>query len=78
MAKGGGEGVYVLAVPEHDTVAAIKAEDGAHRATQAAVYALLERHRLADKNVLEAIAPVACPVLKNWRGLEIGKIRVKA
>jgi L-asparaginase II len=76
MSKGGGEGVFALVIPEKDVVAVIKAEDGAPRAAQAAAYALLEKHALAATEVLEAIRPLALPVLKNWRGLDIGEIRV--
>jgi L-asparaginase II len=76
LCKVGGEGVYACLVPEKDTVIALKAEDGALRAAQAALCALLEKYQLAEASVLDAIRPVALPVQKNWRGIEVGVIRV--
>lgn len=75
MSKGGGEGVCILVIPGKNVAVALKAEDGAQRATQAAVYLMLERHGLAESAVLDAIRPLALPVLKNWRGLNVGEIR---
>lgn len=77
MCKVGAEGVYAAVIPGHDTVIVLKAEDGNIRASQAALCALLERHGLADGDVLDAIRPTALPVLKNWRKTETGTIRVK-
>ena len=58
VSKAGGEAVHAIIVPGKDTVAVLKAEDGAGRAVQAAVYGLLEKHKLADASVLEAIHAV--------------------
>lgn len=74
VSKTGAEGVYIAVIPGQDTVIALKAEDGASRAAQAALYGLLEKHQLADSTVLDAIRPLALPVLKNWRSLETGKV----
>lgn len=76
LSKTGAEGVYACLIPEKDTVIVLKTEDGAARAAQAALYALLEKHALAHKAVLDAIRPLALPPLKNWRGLEVGGIRI--
>ncbi len=76
LCKVGGEGVYACIIPSIDTALVLKAEDGAGRAAQAALYALLEKYSLADAAVLDAIRPVALPVQKNWRGLEVGVIRI--
>ncbi len=76
MAKGGGEAVHVAVIPEKDAVIALKAEDGAGRASQAALVHLLERHGLALPEVLGAVRNIAFPVLKNWRGLDVGQIRM--
>ena len=76
LTKVGGEAVHIAVIPEKDTAIALKAEDGAGRAAQAALCALLERHRLAPDDALAAAKPVAFPVLKNWRGLEVGTIRM--
>jgi L-asparaginase II len=76
MCKGGGEAVHIAVIPTRDAVVALKVEDGAGRASQAALCALLERHALADAAVLDAVKPLAFPVLKNWRGLDVGLIRM--
>ncbi|HYD17264.1 MAG TPA: asparaginase [Patescibacteria group bacterium] len=76
MCKVGGEGVYGVVVPEKDTVIALKAEDGNIRAVEAALYAVLERHDLADSATLDAARPHALNVLKNWNGREVGQIRI--
>jgi L-asparaginase II len=76
LSKTGAEGTYIALSPAHDTALVLKAEDGSSRAAHAALFALLERHGLAAENVLDAIRSLCLPVLKNWRGLEIGLIRV--
>jgi L-asparaginase II len=75
--KTGAEGVYIAVIPGKDTVVALKAEDGALRAAQAALHALLEKHDLADGKTLAAIRPLTLPAQKNWRGLETGKIEAR-
>jgi L-asparaginase II len=75
LSKTGAEGVYACLAPEKDLALVLKAEDGAARAAQAALYALLKKFDMADETVLEAIRPIAMPVLKNWRGTEVGVIR---
>lgn len=76
VAKGGGECVYAAIIPDKNRVLVLKAEDGAVRAVQAAVYAALEKYKLVGDDVLQAIRPTALPVQKNWRGLEVGIIRI--
>lgn len=70
--KGGAEGVWCAALPEAGLGIAVKAEDGAGRAAEAALAALLERHLGAH----EVLAARARPVLRNWAGREVGTIRV--
>jgi L-asparaginase II len=77
VSKVGAEGNYVAIIPDQDTVIALKAEDGAIRASQAALYALLEKHGLASAEVLDAVRPLCLPVLKNWRGTDVGHIAVR-
>ena len=72
ICKIGAEGTYIAVIPEHDTVIALKTEDGASRAGQAALYGLLQKHTLATEETLDAIRSTALPVLKNWRGTETG------
>lgn len=73
LSKTGAEGCYIAVIPAKDTVIALKAEDGATRAAQAALYALLSQHNLADENTLAAIRPLCLPVLRNWRGTAVGE-----
>lgn len=76
MCKIGAEGTYIAVIPGHDTVIALKAEDGAGRAGQAALAALLQKHDLFDDAVYAAIKPVALPIIKNWRSIETGETLV--
>jgi L-asparaginase II len=76
MSKGGAEAVNVAVIPEKDTVIALKAEDGNHRASQAALAGVLKMHDLAGADVFDAIQPVAFPMLKNLRGIEVGVVRM--
>ncbi len=76
FSKAGAEATHVMAIPSQDTVIAIKTEDGAHRGTQAAVHALLQRYKLADDKTLDAIASVSVPVIRNWQKTEVGKTQV--
>ena len=72
LSKTGAEGCYIAVIPAKDTVIALKAEDGATRAAQAALYALLDMHKLATPDMLTAIEPLCLPKLRNWRGTEVG------
>jgi L-asparaginase II len=76
VAKGGGEGLYAAIIPAKDRVMVLKAEDGAVRAVQGGVYAMLEKYHLVGDDTLQAIRPTALPVQKNWRGIEVGHIRI--
>jgi len=69
--KVGAEGVYCGALPSLGVGFALKCEDGALRAAEAAAAALL-RHLLGPNPVLERLAG---PVLINWNGIEVGSIR---
>src|SRR5262249_37625383 len=74
LSKTGAEGVYMAMIPANDAVIVLKAEDGAARAAKAALYILLEKHALTDKAVLDVIRPFTLPAIKNWRGIETGRI----
>ena len=76
LAKGGAEGVYTAALPGAGLGLALKAEDGARRASEAALLALLARLAALDASQHEGIAAlVGSPVL-NRRGEEVGVVRV--
>ena len=74
--KGGAEGVYCAALPERGLGIAIKCEDGAGRAAEVAMAALiarfLPRGEDADRAFLEKYAR---PVLRNWNDIAVGAMR---
>lgn len=73
--KGGAEGVYIAIVPEKGLGIALKIVDGGARGAEAAIAALLARN-----GVLDAVHPAAvrrmAPVMRNWRGLETGFLKL--
>ena len=69
--KVGAEGVYCAALPTLGLGFALKCDDGAVRAAESATACLLA-HLLGPAPVLDRLAT---PVLRNWRGLEVGSIR---
>lgn len=73
--KTGAEAVFVAIVPERGLGIALKIMDGATRASEAAIVALLLR-----LGVLDSAEPVVTKYLtgaqKNWRGLVTGEMRL--
>ncbi|TNC48334.1 asparaginase [Rubellimicrobium rubrum] len=71
--KTGAEGVFVAILPEQGFGVALKIADGATRASEATIAAILSR-----LGVLEAGHPVVqrltAGVQRNWRGMETGRI----
>ncbi len=78
VAKTGAEGVFIAALPEQGLGVALKAEDGATRAAQAGLAAVLDRLGMLNDAVQTAIAAYTTPPLTNWDGLEIGEVRISA
>jgi L-asparaginase II len=74
--KTGAEGVYCGALPRQGLGIAIKCDDGASRAAQAIMAAVIGRFLPLDKIERAALAPFVQPVLRNWNGFEVGAIRV--
>ncbi len=74
ISKIGAEGVHIALIPEHNAVIALKAEDGAARAAQAALFSLLEKYNFISPSALMPIRPMALPVLKNWAGKTVGQL----
>lgn len=72
--KTGAEGVFVAILPEQGLGIALKAQDGATRASEAAITALL-----VHLGVLDRDAPVVSDLLtgpiRNWRGMVTGEMR---
>jgi L-asparaginase II len=74
--KIGAEGVYCGALPEQGLGIAIKCDDGAGRAAQAIMAALIARYLSMGDTERAALAPLMRPVLRNWNGFEVGEVRV--
>jgi L-asparaginase II len=74
--KTGAEGVYCGALPQQGLGIAIKCDDGAGRAAQAIMAALIARFLPLDAAERTALVPFMRPVLHNWNGIEVGAVRV--
>jgi L-asparaginase II len=75
IAKTGAEGVFLAAAPTAGLGVAVKAEDGATRAAEVALLALLDRLGLIPAEAKAALAPFAHPRLRDFNGAEVGEIR---
>lgn len=74
MVKVGAEGVYCGAVPELGLGIALKCDDGAARAAEIMVAAVLRRLLTHDAALAAAMAEFAHPVLRNWNGIAVGAL----
>ncbi len=73
FSKGGAEGVWCAAVPELGLGIALKCDDGAGRAAEIALAAVLQRLLRAD-----ALEAFAWRTLTNWNGIAVGALRPAA
>jgi L-asparaginase II len=73
--KPGAEGVYCAALPGLGYGVALKIDDGAARASEVAVGAILESLGAFTSAQRESLAPRLRPVIRNVAGLEVGSIR---
>jgi L-asparaginase II len=73
--KTGAEGVFCAALPEVGLGLAVKADDGASRAAQVMIAALVRRFCPMDEAQRAALARFVTPVLRNWNGIEVGALR---
>ena len=78
LVKTGAEGVMVAALPEAGLGLAMKVDDGASRAAEVAMVALLRHLGQLTDPLSPALAVLAEPLVRNWRGLETGVIRARA
>jgi L-asparaginase II len=76
FAKTGAEGVYCGALPEQGLGIALKCDDGASRAAQAIMAAVIARFLPMSEAERIELAPFARPALRNWNGFEVGAVRV--
>lgn len=72
--KTGAEGVFVAIIPEKKLGIAVKIDDGAHRASEAAITALLVKLGVLEKDHPVTGMFLNAPI-KNWRNLHCGTIR---
>jgi L-asparaginase II len=75
LVKGGAEGVLCGALPEGGLGIAIKCDDGAARAAEVVMAALISRLLTLDDADRAALAPLVRPTLRNWNGIEVGALR---
>lgn len=75
--KTGAEGVFVAIIPEKRLGVALKIADGATRASEAAIAAILVRLGVLDAAHPATIARMQ-PAITNWRGTITGQIRPAA
>jgi L-asparaginase II len=73
--KTGAEGVFLVGVPGAELGIALKAEDGAQRAAEPALLAVLRALSLLADDELAALTRFAEPVIRNTRGEEVGVVR---
>ncbi len=73
--KSGAEGVFCAALPEVGLGLAVKADDGAGRASQVMIAALIRRFGDFDDGTAARLARFVSPRLLNWNGAEVGLLR---
>jgi L-asparaginase II len=73
--KTGAEGVYCGALPELGLGVAIKCDDGAGRAAEVAMAAVIAKLLPLSETERAALAPRLAPVLRNWNGEAVGTLR---
>lgn len=73
--KIGAEGVYCAALPELGLGVALKIDDGAARAAEAAMAAVAQALLKTEEPVLRGYSHA---VLRNWRGIDVGALRPAA
>ena len=75
FSKVGAEGFYCVGIPSMRTGVALKVEDGAVRAAEPALLAILHAIDAISARDLEALASYARPGIANTRGEPVGHIR---
>ena len=78
LLKTGAEGVYMAALPEYGHGIALKAEDGATRAAEVMMGALLQRLEALSAAECDALRDVFNPSVINRAGCRVGEVRPAA
>lgn len=74
--KGGAEGVYAAIIPARGWGVAVKIEDGAKRAAEVAILAVLRRLGVLSEADCAALAEHMEPAVRNVAGKVVGRVRV--
>jgi L-asparaginase II len=74
--KGGAEGVFCCALPDRGLGVALKCDDGAGRAAEAAMAALMIRLMPLDSDERAMLERFARPAISNWNGIAVGRLRL--
>jgi L-asparaginase II len=74
--KTGAEGVYCGALPERGLGIAIKCDDGAGRAAETVMAAIIARFLPLDEAERASLVRFVTPTLRNWNGIEVGTLKV--
>ncbi|KGF70785.1 asparaginase [Hoeflea sp. BAL378] len=75
FAKTGAEGVFCAAIPEKGYGIALKCEDGSTRGAEAMIGAVLAKLFSDDEELSARLAQWSNKTMKNWNGIEVGRIR---
>jgi L-asparaginase II len=75
LAKNGAEGVFCGALPELGLGIALKCDDGASRAAEVAMAAVIARFLPVSDEERGALDRFLSPALRNWNGIEVGGLR---
>ena len=75
--KGGAEGVYAGILPEKGLVFAVKSTDGAKRSAEFVAAQLARNYGGFTDAEFESLKKFTRPAITNWKGLEVGKIRME-
>jgi len=76
--KAGAEGVYCGALPDLGLGVALKCDDGAGRAAEVAMAAVILKYLTLSADERTAVAALAEPRLTNWNGIHVGALRPTA
>lgn len=74
--KTGAEGVYCAALPDQGIGIALKVDDGEVRGAQAVLAGLVHQLLPMTEAEKEKLDRYALPILRNWNGTEVGRVRL--
>jgi L-asparaginase II len=75
LVKTGAEGFYTAALPIKGLGVALKIDDGAGRAAEVAMGAVLRYLKILDDSAVQSLSEQLEPPVQNWAGTTVGRIR---